>query len=73
MSYKDRFPKLNLLPLRYRMDLKDLVLIFKGKAIKTSTCEPKNTIATAMHAKFLKLKLPYTLCKTKLFKTLILL
>ena len=31
MSYKDRFLKLNLLPLRYRMDLKDLVLIFKAK------------------------------------------
>ena len=31
MSYKDRFLKLNLLPLRYRMDLKDLVLIFKPK------------------------------------------
>ena len=31
MSYKDRFLKLNLLPLRYRMDLKDLFLIFKAK------------------------------------------
>ena len=31
MSYKDRFLKLNLLPLRYRMDLKDLVIIFKAK------------------------------------------
>ena len=29
MSYKDRFLKLNLLPLRYRMDLKDLVVIFR--------------------------------------------
>ena len=35
MSYKDRFLKLNLLPLEYRMDLKDLVLIFKAKAGQT--------------------------------------
>ena len=32
MSYKDRLLKLNLLPLEYRRDLKDLVRIFKVKA-----------------------------------------
>ena len=32
MSYKDRLLKLNLLPLEYRRDLKDLVLIFKARA-----------------------------------------
>ena len=32
MSYKDRLLKLNLLPLEYRRDMKDLVLIFKPNA-----------------------------------------
>ena len=32
MSYKDRLLKLDLLPLEYRRNLKDLVLIFKAKA-----------------------------------------
>ena len=32
MSYKDRLLKLNLLPLEYRRNLKDLVLIFKATA-----------------------------------------
>ena len=32
MSYKDRLLKLNLLPLEYRRNEKDLVLIFKARA-----------------------------------------
>ena len=72
LTNKDRFAKLNLLPLEYRRDLKDLVLIFKTKAghIDLSSHQDffHQTENTPLHA---SLTIPFTLCKTKLFKTLI--
>ena len=56
MSYKDQLLKLNLLPLEYRRDLKDLVLIFKARAGHVDLGhhdffgKPKYTIARAMRA-----------------------
>ena len=73
MSYRDRFLKLNLLPLRYRMDLKDLVIIFKAKGYQDFHLQTEIHHRTRNACKVFKVKLPHTLCKTKLCKTLILL
>ena len=73
MSYKDRFLKLNLLPLRYRMDLKDLVLIFKAKGYQDFYLQTEIHHRTRNACKVFKVKTTTYLMQNKLFKTLILL
>lgn len=74
MSYNDRLLTLNLLPLEYRRDLKDLVVILKAKVSPVDldhqdfSGKPKYTIASAMHENLTSI---YLICKTKLFETLI--
>ena len=73
MSYKDRFLKLNLLSLRYRMDLKDLVLIFKAKGYQEFYLQTEIHHRTRNACKVFKVKTTTYLMQNKLFKTLILL